>query len=433
MITREQPVLTARFESLKADPTNVTAFCELSGYAALKKAVTMEKTAILNELDTALLRGRGGAAYPAGKKWRHLYQSDGDTKYIVCNADEGEPGTFKDKALLMSDPLAVIEGMTIAGYLFNARQGYIYMRGEYRSLHRQFTQALENARQAHFLGENILGISGFDYDIRIISGAGAYVCGESSALLNSIEGKTGRPRVKPPHLADVGLYLKPTLVNNVESFADISVIVREGGAAFKALGTDDGGGTKLICLTGHVKHRGLYEVNLGTPLYDLIYSEQYGGGSSTGRPLKFIHFGGQSGPIGDIAKLKDCLYSYDGLWDYDLAIGSGALVVLDDSVSIVDYLTSVAKFFTHESCGKCTPCRIGTLRIQELLEKFQQKIAVPGDLEVLQSMMTHVTQLSACGLGRSVATALASGLKLYPEEFAAAINRQTAEQREVLW
>lgn len=433
MITREQPVLTARFDALKADPTNVAAFCELSGYDALKKAVTMEKTAILDEVDTALLRGRGGAAYPAGKKWRHLYQSAGDTKYIVCNADEGEPGTFKDKALLMSDPLAVIEGMTIAGYVFGAHQGYIYMRGEYRSLHRQFAQALEHARQAHFLGDNILGIEGFNYDIRIISGAGAYVCGESSALLNSIEGKTGRPRVKPPHLADVGLYLKPTLVNNVESFADISVIVREGGAAFLNLGTKDGGGTKLICLTGHVKNRGLYEVNLGTSLYDLIYSEQYGGGSSTGRPLKFIHFGGQSGPIGAIDQLKDCTYSYDGLWDYDLSVGSGALVVLDDSVSIVDYLTSVAKFFTHESCGKCTPCRIGTLRIQELLEKFQQKIAVPGDLEVLESMMTHVTQLSACGLGRSVTTSMESGLKLFPDEFAAAINQQTAEQREVLW
>ncbi len=255
----------------------------------------MEKENILEELEIALLRGRGGAAFPLGKKWRHLFYSQGSPKYIVCNADEGEPGTFKDKALLDFDPLALIEGMTIAGYLFDSPQGYIYIRGEYRHLHDRLNEALNNARQMKLLEKNILGISGFDYDIRIISGAGAYVCGENSALLNSIEGKTGRPRVKPPHLADVGLYLKPTLVNNVESYACVPYILRYGGEAFKSLGTQDGGGTKLICLTGHVKNRGLYEVNLGTPLQEILYSEEYGGGSSTGRPLKFIHFGGQSG------------------------------------------------------------------------------------------------------------------------------------------
>lgn len=433
MVVRNQAVLTARFNKLQADPTDIDAFCQLDGYAGLKKVVEMDKTAVLDELDRAVLLGRGGAAYPAGKKWRHLFYAKGQPKYIVCNADEGEPGTFKDKALIEHDPLAIIEGMTIAGYMFDSPQGYIYIRGEYRNLHRCLRKALVQARAANFLGENILGITGFNYDIKIISGAGAYVCGESSALLNSIEGKTGRPRVKPPHLADVGLYLQPTLVNNVESYANIPVIIREGGAAFKALGTEKGGGTKLICLTGHVKNRGLFEVNLGTPLYDILYSEKYGGGSSTGRPLKFIHFGGQSGPIGAVAQLKDCLYSYDGLWANNLAIGSGALVVMDDSVSIIDYLNSVAAFFAHESCGKCTPCRIGTLRILEALEKFQKKEAVPGDLEVFESMLTHVTQLSACGLGQSVATSMVSSLKLFPEEFELAINRQTAEQKEVLW
>lgn len=205
----EERVLTARFGRLN-DPAAVDEYLQLAGYAGLKKALKMSGPAILDELDEALLLGRGGASYPLGKKWRHLYQAAGPDKYIVCNADEGEPGTYKDKALLEQDPLAVIEGMTIAGRLFDARQGYIYIRGEYRQVHEIFQRALKNARKAHLLGRDIMGIAGFDYDIKIISGAGAYVCGENSALLNSIEGKTGRPRVKPPHLADVGLYGKPT-------------------------------------------------------------------------------------------------------------------------------------------------------------------------------------------------------------------------------
>ena len=430
---QSDPVLMSRFDQY-IDATDVPAYCDQAGYEGLKYVVNLkDKASFLDELDTALLRGRGGAAYPLGKKWRHLFYVDNDPKYIVCNADEVEPGTFKDKALLEHDPLAVIEGMTIAGYMFDSPQGYIYIRGEYRNLHRRFTQALEHARKANLLGHDILGIPGFDYDIKIISGAGAYICGENSALLNSIEGKTGRPRVKPPHLSDVGLYQQPTLVNNVESFASVPMIARIGGQAFLDLGTPGGGGTKLICLSGHVKNRGLYEVKLGTPLEEIIYSENYGGGSSTGRPLKFIHFGGQSGAIGAVADLKDCAYSYEGLLEHDVTIGSGAIVVMDDSVNMVDYLTSVAAFFAHESCGKCTPCRIGTLRILEMLQTFQRKDAVPGDLEVFETMLTHVTQLSACGLGQSVANSMKSGLKLFPEDFEQATNWALPKRQEVSW
>lgn len=432
MIKRNQPVLLERVIKMTR-PTDVAEYERYSGFEGLKKAIEMDKEAILDELDIAHLRGRGGAAYPLGKKWRHLYGSKGDTKYIVCNADEGEPGTFKDKALLEHDPLSVIEGMIIAGYLFSAKAGYIYMRGEYRRIQKIFQEALDHAEKAGFLGKNILGIEGFDYQITIISGAGAYVCGENSALLNSIEGKTGRPRVKPPHLADVGLYLKPTLVNNVESFAGIPVILRAGGQAYRDLGTEDGGGTKLICLSGHVKNRGLYEVNLGTPLQEIIYSEKYGGGSATGNPLKFIHFGGQSGPIGAVENLDDCIYSYEGLWDKDLAIGSGAIVVMDDQVSIVDYLVQVAAFFAHESCGKCTPCRLGTTRILELLNKFNEKRAEAGDLERLEHMLTHVTNLSACGLGQSVANPMRSGLAYFAEEFEAGIRETAAPIKGGLW
>ncbi|WP_207696692.1 NADH-quinone oxidoreductase subunit F [Enterococcus sp. DIV0212c] len=432
MIKRNQPILLERVTKMK-QATNVEEYQEYNGFSGLLKAIKMDKEAILDELDLAHLRGRGGAAFPLGKKWRHLYGAKGDTKYIVCNADEGEPGTFKDKALLEHDPLSVIEGMVIAGYLFSAKAGYIYMRGEYRRIQKIFQEALDNAEKAGFLGENILGIQGFDYKITIISGAGAYVCGENSALLNSIEGKTGRPRVKPPHLADVGLYLQPTLVNNVESFAGIPVILREGGQAYRDLGTEDGGGTKLICLSGHIKNRGLYEVNLGTPLKEILYSEEYGGGSATGRPLKFIHFGGQSGPIGAVENLDDCIYSYEGLWDKDLSIGSGAIVVMDDQVSIVDYLVNVAAFFAHESCGKCTPCRLGTTRILELLTKFNMQTAVLGDLERLEKMLMHVTNLSACGLGQSVANPMKSGLAYFPEEFEAGIREVVAPVNGGLW
>lgn len=432
MIKRNQPVLLERVNKME-HATDVAEYERYQGFEGLKKAIEMDKETILDELDIAHLRGRGGAAFPLGKKWRHLYGSKGDTKYIVCNADEGEPGTFKDKALLAHDPLSVIEGMVIAGYLFSAKAGYIYMRGEYRRIQKVFQEALDHAEAAGFLGDNILGIEGFDYKITIISGAGAYVCGENSALLNSIEGKTGRPRVKPPHLADVGLYLKPTLVNNVESFAGIPVILREGGQAYRDLGTEDGGGTKLICLSGHVKNRGLYEVNLGTPLHEIIYSDEYGGGSSTGNPLKFIHFGGQSGPIGAVKNLDDCIYSYEGLWEKNLSIGSGAIVVMDDQVSIVDYLVQVAGFFAHESCGKCTPCRLGTTRILELLTKFNKKQAESGDLERLEHMLTHVTNLSACGLGQSVANPMRSGLDYFPEEFEAGLKEAAVPVKGGLW
>lgn len=211
--------------------------------------------------------------------------------------------------------------------------------------------------------------------------------------------------------------MQPTLVNNVESFASVPVILREGGQAFLEMGTADGGGTKLICLSGHIKNRGLYEVNLGTPLEEIIYGEQYGGGSATGRALKFIHFGGQSGPIGAVATLRDCLYSYEDLWAHDLSVGSGAIVVMDDSVNVVDYLVHVAAFFAHESCGKCTPCRLGTTRILELLSKFNRNEATASDLPRLEKMLTHVTRLSACGLGKSVANPMKSALALFPEEF----------------
>lgn len=431
MVKENRQVLLEVIKNTK-NPTNIDEYIELGGFEGIKKAIKMEKEDILKELDIANIRGRGGAGYPLAKKWRHLYSSKGDTKYIVCNADEGEPGTFKDKALMEKSPLRVIEGMLIAGFLFSAQKGYIYIRGEYQEVQRIFQEALDNATKSGFLGKNILGITGFDYQITIVSGAGAYVCGENSALLNSIEGKTGRPRVKPPHLADVGLYLKPTLVNNVESFACIPVVLKEGGTYYRDLGTSDGGGTKLICLTGHVKNKGLYEVGLGTPLKEILYSSEFGNGP-TKKNFKFIHFGGQSGPIGKVEDLEDCIYSYQGLWDKNLSVGSGAIVVMDETVSLLDYLIEVAKFFAHESCGKCTPCRLGTTRVLELLEKFRDGEAVTGDLNRLKSMLGHITNLSACGLGQSVAIAMESGIDNFIEEFEEIQGSEVLEEERGLW
>lgn len=417
----KEPVLLKRVGKMM-DPTSVKEYMKYGGFAALKKAVAMNREEILGELDTALLRGRGGAAYPLGRKWRHLYGSADTPKYVVCNADEGEPGTFKDKLLLEKDPLSIVEGMLIAAFVFGSNDGYIYIRGEYRHIQEVFKQAVNNAMAYGYLGNRIMGINGFNFNIHIVSGGGAYVCGENSALLNSVEGKTGRPRVKPPHLADVGLYLKPTLVNNVESFACVPAVITMGGEAFLQLGTKDGGGTKLICLSGHIKNRGTYEIQLGTPLDEILYSAEYGGGTSTGRPIKFCHFGGQSGPIGTNVQIAGRRYDYGDLWFHKLTVGSGAIVVMDESVNVVDYITNVMEFFVHESCGKCTPCRLGTTRLLELLRNFQNHQGRRGDIERLKKMLEHITYLSACGLGQSVSVSVNSALAGFRSEFEACIS-----------
>ena len=282
----------------RMDPVSVPEFEALGGFSGIRKALSMEKEEILEEISRSNLKGRGGAGYPAGRKWKSLYRIEGDTKYIVCNADEGEPGTFKDRVLLEETPLSVIEGMLIAGYVFGSKQGYIYIRGEYRRIQKIFETALQNAEDAGYLGKDILGVPGFDYSITVVSGGGAYVCGENSAMLNSIEGKTGRPRIKPPHLAEVGLYGKPTLVNNVETLCCVPIILEEGSQKFLSYGTTESGGTKLVSISGHVKNRGVFEVGLGISLRQLIMDEKYGGGTSTGRKPGFFHMGGQSGPIG---------------------------------------------------------------------------------------------------------------------------------------
>jgi NADH-quinone oxidoreductase subunit F len=387
------------------------------GFAALKKAVSCSPEEIIAEIKKAKLLGRGGAAYPAGSKWEHLLHIPETPKHIVCNADEGEPGTFKDRLIMDLLPLKLLEGIIIAGLVFRAKAGYIYVRGEYRKLQKRLLLAIDNVRAAGYLGKNAAG-SGLDFDIHVISGAGAYICGENSALLNSTEGKVGRPRIKPPHLAEVGLFLQPTLVNNVESFANIPLIVNMGGDAYLKAGHPDSGGSKLICLSGHCKNRGVFEIPLGgITLRDVIYDPELGGGIAGNKKLKFFHLGGQSGAIGGTGQL-DTIYSYTDLKKFGLSVGSGAVVVMDESVSIIEYLKSVTEFFIHESCGKCVPCREGNRQILKILQKLSVPgAAAAGDLVTLRRLIRTMTDASFCGLGQTAATALNSAWILFPEEF----------------
>ena len=399
------------------DPVSVSEYEKTGGFEALKKAAFMTGEDIVAEVKKAKLLGRGGAAYPSGSKWEHLLHIHETPKYIVCNADEGEPGTFKDKLILDKIPLKLIEGIIIAGFTFRAKAGYIYVRGEYREIQKKLAVAVENVKAAGFLGKNILG-TGFDFDIFIVSGAGAYVCGENSALLNSTEGKAGRPRIKPPHLAEVGLFLRPTLVNNVESLTNIPAIVAMGGDEYLKTGHPDSGGTKLICLSGHVRNRGVFEIPLGAvTLREIIYDPELGGGIADGKNLKFFHLGGQSGPIGG-PDLLDTPYSYTDLKKAGLSIGSGAVVVLDETVSVIEYLQNVSEFFIHESCGKCVPCREGNRQILKILKK----LAVPNsasvsDLEILNRLILTVSAASFCGLGQSAAIAMKTAWKHFKTEF----------------
>ena len=404
------------------NPISVDEYMSVGGYDGLKKACGLKPLEVIEEVKKAQLLGRGGAAYPAGKKWEHLYHIPETPKYIVCNADEGEPGTFKDRLLMSKLPLKLLEGMTIAGYVFGAKAGYIYVRGEYRKIQRVLMEAITRAKGAGFLGKNILGR--FDFEIHIISGAGAYVCGENSALLNSTEGKVGRPRIKPPHLAEVGLFLMPTLVNNVESFCSIPNIVSDGGEAFRDLGMPDSGGTKLVCLSGHVNRRGNFEVSLGdATLREIIFDPEMGGGIPDGKRLKFFHLGGQSGPIGSPDQL-DAIYSHKELSRAGLGVGSGAIVVMNEDVGIIDYLKGVTEFFLHESCGKCVPCREGNKQIYKILNKLSQPgAATSDDLILLRRLVTTMISASFCGLGQSAAVALNTAWKQFKDEFEANVQK----------
>ncbi len=396
-------------------PTSFADYSSSGGYAGAKKALAMTPQDVLAEVKTAGLVGRGGAAFPTGIKWEGAAQAAGEPKYIVCNADESEPGTFKDRILMEDDPHRTIEGMIIAAHAVGARRGYIYVRGEYPYAFNVMGEAVKEARQAGALGEKLFG-SGLDFDIEMRLGAGAYICGEETALLESIEGKRGLPRIKPPFPTTHGLFGKPTVINNVETFCNVPLIIERGAADYRKVGTERSPGPKLFCLSGHIQRPGLYEVPFGVTLCHLLFD--LGGGLKPGRKLQAVLMGGAAGAFA-IEKDLDVILSFENLTAAGLPLGSGAVMVFDDSADMRDMLKRLAHFFADESCGKCYPCQLGARRQFEILDRAAAGHSVAGDRERLSDVGATMIDASLCGLGQTAPTAVLSAMKLWPEMFEA--------------
>ncbi|PMQ02027.1 MAG: NADH-quinone oxidoreductase subunit F [Dictyoglomus sp. NZ13-RE01] len=395
------------------NPESIEEYIATGGFEGLAKALTeMSPEDVIKEVKDSGLRGRGGAGFPTGLKWEFTRKSPGDEKYILCNADEGEPGTFKDRLILEGDPFRIVEGMIIAGYAIGAKAGYIYIRGEYKLSIERMQKAINTAREYGLLGENILG-TGFNFDIYIKKGAGAYICGEETALIESLEGKRGIPRIKPPYPVARGLWEKPTAVNNVETIANIPEIIRNGASWFRKFGTEKCPGTKVYTILGHVVNAGLIEVEMGTTLRDIIY--KYGGGIQDGKKFKCALVGGAAGAfLGE--EMLDVKMDFDNLKEYSAVLGSGAILVMNEDACIVDMLKSVLHFFKHESCGRCTPCRVGTKKLVDIIEKFASLEGTEEDLEEMRNISLVMKDTSFCPLGQSVHLPVNSALKYFRDE-----------------
>ncbi|MGZ8500591.1 MAG: NAD(P)H-dependent oxidoreductase subunit E [Candidatus Binatia bacterium] len=394
-------------------PTSLADYQARGGYAGLKKALSMTPPNVLAEVKAAGLVGRGGAAFPTGIKWEGAANAPGQPKYIVCNADESEPGTFKDRILMEDDPHRIIEGMSIAARAVGAGRGYIYVRGEYPYAFKVMSVAVAEARQAGAIGENIFG-SGLNFDIEMRLGAGAYICGEETALLESIEGKRGLPRIKPPFPTTDGLFGKPTVINNVETFCNVPLIVERGAAEYRKIGTERSPGPKLFCVSGQIQKPGLYEVPFGVSLRHLLFD--LAGGLKPGRKLQAVLMGGAAGAFATEKDL-DVILSFEDLRAADLPLGSGAVMIFDDSAGLGDVLKRLAHFFTDESCGKCYPCQLGARRQYEILERSAAGHSRTGDRERLYDVGNTMIDASLCGLGQTAPTAILSAMKLWPEMF----------------
>lgn len=396
-------------------PTSLEDYLVSGGYTALNRVLSLTPTQIIETVKQSGLAGRGGAAFPTGIKWEAVANTDSDTKYVVCNADESEPGTFKDRALLEGDPHLILESMLIAGYAVGASKGYIYVRGEYQNAFNILTKALEDARAGLYIGQDILG-SGFNFDIEMRKGAGAYICGEETALFESMEGKRGFPRVKPPYPTTHGLFMKPTLINNVETLANIPYIMHKGADEYRRLGTEGSPGTKLLCVSGDVRQPGLYEIEFGTSLKRLII--EYAGGIPNGENLQAVLIGGAAGAFISPEQI-DIKLTFEDLNQTGTPLGSGAVIVFDDSRVIMDMLVRIGRFFAHESCGKCYPCQLGTQRQYEILKRTASGKPLTGDIERLTDVGWSMSDASICGLGQTAANAVRSAVNLWPELFAA--------------
>jgi NADH-quinone oxidoreductase subunit F len=381
-------------------------------YVSLKKALSMPPGEVIAQIKASGLVGRGGAAFPTGVKWEGAVQAPGSPKYIVCNADESEPGTFKDRILMLDDPHSLIEGMLIAGYAVGANQGYIYIRGEYPYVVPALEGAIAEARGAGYLGQNVLD-SGFKFEIDIRLGAGAYICGEETALFESLEGKRGFPRVKPPFPTTFGVFGKPTVINNVETLFNVPLILARGVEEYRRIGTEKSPGPKLFCVSGDVVQPGLYEVPFGVTLRELL---DMAGGIHDGKGMRAVLFGGAAGAFAT-AKHLDVRLTFEDLRAAGLPLGSGVVMVFDETRDLRDVLKRLGHFFAHESCGKCYPCQMGTQRQKEILERIADDRALPGDLERLEDVGWTMTDASLCGLGQTAASAVLSAIKLWPELF----------------
>jgi len=414
----ERKELTKRFGLI--DPMKLSDFLKFDGYAMLDKALTMKPEDIIEEVRKARLTGRGGAGFLTFIKMNALRKQDG-LKYIVCNADEGEPGNFKDRYLMEKDPHQILEGMLISAYATGARYGYLYIRGEYDNAIRIMRHTIEQAYQHGFLGRNIRGTE-LTFDIEIRRGAGAYVCGEEFALIESIEGKAGRTRVKPPYPSEEGIFGRPTLINNVETFCNLPVILRLGSDTYKSIGSEHVSGTKLVSLSGNVKNKGVYEVPYGTTIRQVI--QQLGGGTMGNRSIKMVQLGGACGAIIP-EELLDMDIDNERFQIFDSKMGAGAIIVMDDSNDLFDIILRNMKYFAHESCGKCTPCREGHVQLVRLIQKFVDRTASQKDLISLRSLAHVIHETTLCGLGQTSPTSILSTMEFFPEEY----NRRIAYRK----
>ncbi|MBR3905084.1 MAG: NADH-quinone oxidoreductase subunit NuoF [Clostridia bacterium] len=403
------------------DPENIDEYIAFDGYMALEKALTkMTREEVIDEILKSGLRGRGGGGFPTGLKWKFTYNSQADQKYVACNADEGDPGAFMDRSILEGDPHAVIEAMAIAGYAIGASEGYVYVRAEYPIAVKRLEIAINQAHEYGLLGKNIFGTD-FSFDLKIRLGAGAFVCGEETALMRSIEGKRGEPTPRPPFPAVKGLFAKPTMLNNVETYANVPQIILKGADWFCEMGTEKSKGTKVFALGGKINNTGLVEVPMGTPLRTIIYD--IGGGIPNGKAFKAVQTGGPSGGCLP-AELLDTPVDYDNLIAAGSMMGSGGMIVMDEDNCMVDIARFFLDFTVDESCGKCAPCRIGTRRMLEILERIVEGKGEEGDIEKLENLANTIKATALCGLGQTAPNPVLSTLKFFRHEYEAHIKEK---------
>ena len=396
------------------DPENINEYIAMDGYQALAKCLTeYTPDEVIQIVKDSGLRGRGGGGFPTGLKWSFTRKNQADQKYVVCNADEGDPGAFMDRSVLEGDPHCIVEAMAICGYATGATEGYIYVRAEYPIAVKRLQIAIDEARELGLLGKNIFD-SGFDFDLHIRLGAGAFVCGEGSAMTASIEGNRGMPRTKPPRSVDKGLYGKPTCLNNVETFANVPDIIKKGADWFKSVGTEGSSGTKAFALTGNVVNTGLIEVPMGTTMREVVYD--IGGGIKNGKAFKAVQIGGPSGGCLTEAHM-DLPMDFDSLKKAGAIIGSGGLVVMDEDTCMVSIAQFFMNFICNESCGKCTPCREGTTRMLDILTRITKGNGRPGDIEELRSLAKMIQNSSLCGLGKTAPNPVLSTLANFEDEY----------------